>query len=342
MKLICDESSLLTTRIRMFRLKPTNSSKFNNIPCAPGEYFSFHFRDENDFPLQRCYTLVSVGKGGYYDFIIEDKGEESASSVISQLFVNRKEIEVSARGGEITFDSIRGKNNVLLVAGGIGITLPLALIRECFRYYGYSAPGKIVMLMLSCNDLGSVPYLNELLDLHSRCDWFNLRINVTRAVLDKNTDFIRPGRIDMTSAEITPSPEMAIICGSAGFAETMVSAFQKRFPHSAVAVEAFSSIQKAATGTTSLVNSSGSLTVINQKREISVDTEKTVLDNLIQHDISIRNICRAGICGSCKFRLESGSVRSEPDFCLSAKDKAENIHLACCSFPDKNVVIEII
>ncbi|HEN3639570.1 TPA: hypothetical protein U5E40_004279, partial [Yersinia enterocolitica] len=135
MKLICDESSLLTARIRLFRLKPTGGSEFNNLSCTPGEYFSFHFKDENNCSFQRCYTLVSMEQGKYYDFIIEDKGTSSASSVISQLLADRKEIEIAARGGNITFDSIREKNNVLFVAGGIGITLPLALIRECFRVY---------------------------------------------------------------------------------------------------------------------------------------------------------------------------------------------------------------
>ncbi|HDL8052698.1 2Fe-2S iron-sulfur cluster-binding protein [Yersinia enterocolitica] len=342
MKLICDESSLLTARIRLFRLKPTGGSEFNNLSCTPGEYFSFHFRDENNCSFQRCYTLVSMEQGKYYDFIIEDKGTGSASSVISQLLADRKEIEIAARGGNITFDSIREKNNVLFVAGGIGITLPLALIRECFRVYGYSAPGKHFMLMLSCNDLGSVPCLNELLDLHSRCDWFSLRINVTRAVLDITCDVIRIGRIDLTTVEINIPPETAVICGSVGFAETMVLAIRQRFPQAAVAVEAFSSMPVTAVRTTGLDILGGSLTVKNLNREIPADTSKTILDNLTQHDIPVRNMCRAGICGSCKFRLDRGSVRSEPDFCLSAKDKADNIHLACCSFPDKNVVIEII
>ncbi|HEN3639694.1 TPA: iron-sulfur cluster-binding domain-containing protein [Yersinia enterocolitica] len=198
------------------------------------------------------------------------------------------------------------------------------------------------MLMLSCNDLGSVPCLNELLDLHSRCDWFSLRINVTRAVLDITCDVIRIGRIDLTTVEINIPPETAVICGSVGFAETMVLAIRQRFPQAAVAVEAFSSMPVTAVRTTGLDILGGSLTVKNLNREIPADTSKTILDNLTQHDIPVRNMCRAGICGSCKFRLDRGSVRSEPDFCLSAKDKADNIHLACCSFPDKNVVIEII
>lgn len=342
MKFVCDESSLLTAKIRLFRLKLVENGEVNNQPCAPGEYFRFNFRDENNSTFLRCYTLVYVEQGKYYDFIIEDKGAGSASSIISRLLANRNEIEVTARGGEVTFDSIREKNHVLLVAGGIGITLPLALIRECFKHYGYSSPGKHILLMLSCNDLSSVPCMNELLDLHSRCDWFSLRINVTRAVLDKTSGVIRSGRIDLASADINSPPETTVICGSVGFAEAMVSAIRQRFPQTHVAVEAFSSMPTPAVRSTGQNVPGERMTVTNANRDISAETDKTVLDNLIKHDIPIRNMCRAGICGSCKFKLHSGSVRSELDFCLSAKDKAENIHLACCSFPDKDTVIEII
>ncbi|MNI26072.1 NADH oxidoreductase hcr [compost metagenome] len=326
----------------MFRLKLAENGEINNQPCAPGEYFRFNFRDENNSSFLRCYTLVSAEQGKYYDFIIEDRGDGSASSVISRLLADKKEIEVTARGGEVTFESIRDKCHVLLLAGGIGITLPLALIRECFKHYGYSAPCKQILLMLSCNDLSSVPCLNELLDLHSRCDWFSLRIHVTRAALDKISSIIRPGRIDLATGDINSPPETTVICGSVGFAEAMVSGVRQRFPQTHVAVEAFSSMPAAAARSAGQNVTGKRMMVKNANREISADTGKTILDNLMQHNISIRNMCRAGICGSCKFRLNGGSVRSEPDFCLSAKDKAENIHLACCSFPNNDVVIEII
>ncbi len=241
MKFICDKSSLLTPRIRLFRLRPTENSGPYNNSGTPGEHFRFKFKDKNGCSFLRCYTLVSTERGRYYDFIIEDKGAGSASSVISQLLTDRKEIESVGREGEVTFDSIREKRYVLLVAGGIGITLPLALIRECFKCYGCHTFDKHVQLILSCNDLGSVPYLSELLDLNIRCNWFSLRINVTCAVRDKTSDVIRPGRIDLTTVEINFPPETVVICGSVGFAEVMKSAVRQRFPQASVAVEAFSS-----------------------------------------------------------------------------------------------------
>lgn len=230
---------------------------------------------------------------------------------------------------------------MLLLAGGIGITLPIALIRECFKAYGYSAPGKHVMLMLSCAEPAAIPYLNELLDLYTRCDWFTIRINVTRVSLSKNSEVFTEGRINLREDYIPIIPENTIICGSTHFAEFSVNEVKKRFPFSEISVEAFSSAQAPS----DRVGTEGigcTIKLQSKSLEITVDKAKTLLDNFIEQNIPIRHMCRSGICGSCKFRLNSGSVRSEKDFCLSAKDKAEKLYLACCSYPDENASIEIV
>lgn len=82
--------------------------------------------------------------------------------------------------------------------------------------------------------------------------------------------------------------------------------------------------------------------VQNLNCELLVDNNKSVLDNLLHHNIPIRHKCHLGICGSCKYKLKNGKVRNNPDFCLSEKEIAENIYLACCSFPDEDFEIEII
>ncbi|MGK3142247.1 2Fe-2S iron-sulfur cluster-binding protein [Pantoea sp. C2G6] len=341
MKLVCEEASLLTARMKSFRLMPVSDTDIMADNALPGEYFVFNFDNGDNNSLQRCYTLVSAEQGKFYEFIIEDRGAGSASNVISRLLQQRKEVNISGRGGNITFNTIKNKKNVLLIAGGVGITLPMALIRECFKSYGYSAPGVFVQLILSCHDLGSVPCLNELLDLHTQCGWFSMRIHVTRVRLDKSSDFVRAGRIDLSIDEIKGVPESAIVCGGADFAQSMVTAVSTRFPQALIAVEAFSSGRSLDHIVESDTHKK-EITLKSMGKVISVDSGLTVLDNLISHNVSIRNMCRSGICGSCKFRLHSGEVRSEPDFCLSAKDKSEKIHLACCSFPSENAVIDII
>ncbi|KUQ57028.1 iron-sulfur cluster-binding domain-containing protein [Enterobacter bugandensis] len=340
MKLICAESTLLTQRIRMFRLIPVDKHALPEKIVFPGQYLSFLFKDIADSSVQRCYTVVNSKQGEYFDIIVEDKGEGHASATFSQLLLNKKEVDVTEHGGEITFNTIRDKSNVLLMANGIGITLPLALIRECFRQYGYTVAAKNIVLLLSCSDLNAMPCLNELLDLHLRSNWFTLRINITRASLTRPGEFVTSGRIEVSRDVRGIIPDIAVICGSVGFAQTMMTALQQQFPETTVAVEAFSSATALQQNDSTPTISSSRLTVQNMNREITVTAGLTVLENLIQHSIPIRNMCRSGICGSCKFRLIGGEVRTAPDFCLSAKDHQENIHLACCSYVEKDSVIE--
>ncbi|GJL39006.1 TPA: 2Fe-2S iron-sulfur cluster-binding protein [Enterobacter chengduensis] len=340
MKLICAESTFLTQRIRMFRLIPVDKDVSREKDIYPGQYLNFLFRDTSGASFHRCYTVVNSEKGEYYDVIIEDKGEGHASATLSRLLLNKKEVEVTEHGGEITFNTLRDKTNVLLMANGIGITLPLALLRESFRHYGYTVAQKNVVLQLSCTDLKSMPCLNELLDLHLRSNWFTLRINVTRASPIRHSEFINSGRIEVGRDVKGVIPDIAIICGSVGFAQTMMTALQQHFPKTTIAVEAFSSAPALKLSDSEPVISPARLTVQNMGREINVTAGATVLENLMQHGIPIRNMCRSGICGSCKFRLIGGEVQTVPDFCLSTKDHQENIHLACCSYSEKDIVIE--
>ena len=340
MKLICAESTLLTQRIRMFRLIPVDKYAPREKDIYPGQYLNFLFKDISGSSVHRCYTVVNSEKGEYYDVIIEDKGEGHASAALSRLLLNKKEVEVTEHAGEITFNTIRDKANVLLMANGIGITLPLALIRESFRQYGYTVDQKNIVLQLSCSDLKSMPCLNELLDLHLRSNWFTLRINVTRATPIGHSELVNSGRIEVSRDVKGIIPDITIICGSVGFAQTMMAALQQRFPKTTIAVEAFSSAPAFKQNDSAPAVSPARLTVQNMGREINVTAGATVLENLMQHSIPIRNMCRSGICGSCKFRLISGEVRTVPDFCLSTKDHQENIHLACCSYFEKDIVIE--
>lgn len=343
MKLICNEFSLLTAKTRSFRLQLCEHSSVTVDDIVPGKYLAFSFSDSANSSLQRCYTITSTGEGNTYDIIVEDKGVGSASSTISEILMNKKEVDVIGCDGSVTFNAVRDSNNLLLIAGGIGITLPLALIREYYLHYGTMLSGRKVTLMLSCNDLMSVPCLNELIDLHTRCEWFNLRINVTRNKLFRTSEMIRQGRLDLQDTDIGSEPDLSVICGSTLFATAMQSALRKRFPLARVEIEAFSSPSELTRGTANRDALVTSISLKNMDRHINVDRERTVLENLLQYHIPIRNMCRSGICGSCKFRLESGEVRSEPDFCLSATDKAGNIHLACCSYPSSDTaVIEIV
>ena len=56
--------------------------------------------------------------------------------------------------------------------------------------------------------------------------------------------------------------------------------------------------------------------------------------------IEIENVCRVGVCGTCKTRIFSGEVAMDTEEGLSTEDKANNLFLPCVAIPLSNLVIE--
>ncbi len=67
-------------------------------------------------------------------------------------------------------------------------------------------------------------------------------------------------------------------------------------------------------------------------------------DNLLEFaedkGIEIENICRVGVCGTCKTRLLSGEVSMSTEEGLSEEDKANNLFLPCVAIPLGDLVID--
>ncbi|MFP9228543.1 2Fe-2S iron-sulfur cluster-binding protein [Pectobacterium cacticida] len=344
MKLVCSESYFLTTNTKLFRLNLVDNTSGIDTALSPGKYLVFKLSDVDNSSQYRCYTLVSVSDEQCYDIIVENKGTASVSSRMTELCLIGKEIEVVDVGGDITFDTIKNSNHLLMIAGGIGITLPLSLIREYYRYYGEKHTGHTLTLVLSVNELAAIPYLNELIDLYRRCSWFNLHIHVTRSPLYRVDELIRYGRIDLRKINFSYEPDRVVICGSIQFAAVMEESIRLIFPMAKVETESFTSSMALELEEEKTEEQSDMvISVGNLSRPVRVNKKKTVLENLILHQVPIRSMCRSGICGSCKFRLNSGEVKSEPDFCLSATERDNGIRLACCSYPSSDIAsIEII
>ena len=70
----------------------------------------------------------------------------------------------------------------------------------------------------------------------------------------------------------------------------------------------------------------------------TLDTEKTLLENLEENAIAVEFHCRDGHCGACKCHLDSGSVeyKKQPMAYLRQGEV-----LPCCSTANNDVVINI-
>ncbi len=56
--------------------------------------------------------------------------------------------------------------------------------------------------------------------------------------------------------------------------------------------------------------------------------------------IAIENVCRAGVCGTCKTKILSGKVFMETEEGLSDEGKASNFFLPCVAIPLSNLAMD--
>ncbi|MCX8600685.1 MULTISPECIES: YcbX family protein [unclassified Gilliamella] len=77
-------------------------------------------------------------------------------------------------------------------------------------------------------------------------------------------------------------------------------------------------------------------TITFQDKKIKGNNQQTILEQLEQHNISIPNSCRAGVCGRCSVLLTKGNVKP-----LTQSAIKQNKHiLACSCVPKGDITIE--
>ncbi len=69
-------------------------------------------------------------------------------------------------------------------------------------------------------------------------------------------------------------------------------------------------------------------------------TFENLLDFAEDKGIEIENVCRVGVCGTCKIKLFSGEVSMSTEEGLGEEDKANHLFLPCVSIPLSDLVID--
>lgn len=80
-------------------------------------------------------------------------------------------------------------------------------------------------------------------------------------------------------------------------------------------------------------------TVSIGNRQITINNGQSVLDALLDAKVKIPHSCRAGVCQSCLTRAKSGELPLAAQAGLKETLKRQNYFLACCCYPDQDLVI---
>ena len=226
---------------------------------------------------------------------------------------------------------------LLLLCAGSGITPMLSMTRSV-RDLGLKNP---IHFVYSARHADDVIFRDELLARAKDDPDFHLTLLLETAsdALTLPRGRLATGRLDAELlAEISYglNDYQIFLCGPSGYMDAVNGLLDTpRYVGVPLHEERFSpSANPGATETSSLNASDDShfaLSVPAFGTQTSISADETLLDALEREGLPIIGACRAGVCGSCKCKVESGEVQSSSAMALTPEQVAEGYVLACSS-----------
>ncbi|BBG03812.1 MULTISPECIES: PDR/VanB family oxidoreductase [Pseudonocardia] len=213
--------------------------------------------------------------------------------------------EVLCRGPRNNF-ALDAAEEYLFIAGGIGITPILPMIRAC------AAERKPWRLVYGGRTEASMAFRTEL-DAHGDL--------VTVWPQDEK------GLLDLGGLLATPSPGTQIYCCGPG---ALLDAVEERcatWPVGALHLERFRPKDGALDGE----NSTFEVVLDHSDISITVTADQTVAEAIEAAGVDVPTSCREGTCGTCETVVLEGDPDHRDSF-LTAQEKASNeVMMVCCS-----------
>ena len=341
-----------TPDVKTFRLVNPHGGE---IPFRhrPGQYLTLHLEIDG-VRLRRSYTIASApSQRGYVELTIKRHPQGTVSNYMHERVQVGQRIQLAAPGGRFCFDGST-RRRVLLIAGGVGITPVMSMLRY-LTDTGWT--GEIVFLNAARTgqDLIFANELNYLVSRHSNLKLVNF-LSQAKSVIrdheqqgnldnDSRTSQIREGYITALAIKelIADLNQTAVyLCGP----EPMMAAMRTTLTglgldNSQIYTEEFLSPKMNSDdvplddakegGFETSVAVSSQVVFTRSATTIQVDPQQTLLEATELNNVRIESECRSGICGQCKVRCLAGRVVMETADALSLSEKRNGWILACQS-----------
>lgn len=236
----------LTPSTLLLTLKKDGSST-KVFSFQPGQYAAISFHHRGRPTPARCFSVVSSpSQQSILQFSMRTKGRFTTG--LTGLKAGDK-VRVRGPFGGFVIDSDRDKD-VILLAGGIGITPFMSII----RYASEANLTSNITLVFGCKNQDDVPFSEELINLEKQNPRFRVIFVIGRGPTDKfNGQKVAIGRItteiiDKVAANNYPQKSF-FICGPALFMKGMTNILKSKHVHgSRIMSEAFSQGPNRQTG----------------------------------------------------------------------------------------------
>ena len=336
-----------------FELEPVDGQPLP--PFKPGQFLTFALQlaapgQSAARAVTRCYSLSDRPEPDHYRVTIKrvpapEGRPELPAGQVSNHFHDHVQVgdvlPLRAPAGHFYIDPDAALPAVL-VAGGIGITPMMSMLRWCLA----QQPQRRLHLYYGLRHGGEHAFKEQLQALAAEHPQLSLHVAYSRPgeADHQGVDYQHAGRVDLALLQQTlPHGRHAFyLCGPGAMMETLVPALQGwGVPEADIHFEAFGPASLRKPGVSVPPSAAADEVAIRFERSgrsLAWDgQDASLLDFAERHGVAVESGCRSGGCGSCQTRLLSGTVVYDraPDH-----DVAAGHCLLCVGRPATALVLE--
>ncbi len=320
-----------------FYLEPVDAQALPDF--KPGQFLTFSLLLPAEpgavlRTITRCYSLSDSPAPDHYRVTIKRVVAPAAPAGLpdgaaSNFFHDHvhagQTLQVRAPSGHFHLDA-EAPTPVVLVAGGIGITPMMSMLRWCVQHQ----PQRAVHLFYGVRNSAEHAYKTLLQDMADSMPQVRLHVVYSKPLPDdrEGTDYQYQGHVNLALLKQTlpHGAHQFYVCGPAAMMEDLVPGLSQWGVTSAdIHFEAFGPATVRMPAASTKVQGADAAMNISVHFQRSGRTlawsgkEGNLLDFAKAHGIQVESGCRSGSCGSCASTLVSGVVDydSPPDYDLA-------------------------
>lgn len=338
------------SRICSFYLAPVDGEPLP--PFKPGQFITFRLPTDSE-TLTRCYSLSDRPRSDYYRVTIKRVPPPNkatglppgrSSSFFHDHITSGSRLQVKTPAGQFHLDQDSDRP-LVLIGGGIGITPLLSMLehllengseRGIWLFYGVRNSREAVMPQ----QLGNLAQQHPNFHLHICC-------SQPLEGDSEGVNYLHHGRvdIDLLRRTLPLAGYQFYLCGPQPMMQSLVSGLEALgIPPADIHCEAFGPAslpgRQPATRNPPPENAIAHQVYFSRSgRRVTWQTGAGSLLELAEaEEIEVDSGCRAGGCGACQTRIESGEVHYEeqPD-----ADIESGHCLLCTSTPKSDLVLQL-
>jgi ferredoxin-NADP reductase len=306
--------ALLKARVHALRLEARDVISVELQPAEagatlpafePGSHIDLHLADG----LVRSYSLLNGANDRRYVIgVLKARDSRGGSRHVHEELRRGPELRISAPRNN--FRLVEDARHSVLVAGGIGVTPLLAMLRRL------AALGRSVEFVHCARSRADAAFLEEVEALAAAHPQLELR---------RHFDDVQGGPPDLHKLLAgKPQDTHFYCCGPA----PMLAAFEQAceaLGYANAHIERFAPVEQAPATATAACQ----VELRRSGRVIEVAPEVSILDAVLAAGIAADHSCREGMCGACETKIVCGDVEHR-DSILTKQEREANQSMMIC------------